>query len=653
MTNFEAIDWNHIEDPVDLDVWDRLKSNFWVPEKIALSNDLKSWDNLPRSEKERLKKVFVGLTLLDTLQGEQGAPAMQARAKTKHEAAVFANISFMEAFAGGTELLTPSGWKKIEDVKESDLVAQYDPDTGRSSFVNPKVIDPHFSQEVYEISGSNGNARQVVSGGHRVLIEEKVKKTNACKDWKAEVYEARDVQLVNLKTAHRRIRVGAPAQDGVGMTAIDRLLVAVNADGTFGGERYTGEKVGAVPVYFTFHKSRKSDRLAALAQEAGWELRVRGEEDGGRRRHYTLMVPMSYTQDGRKKEMFGWWSLDNLSRQWCEEFIQEVGLWDGHSHSKYEVSIHTTSKADSDFIVAAATLAGLRPRTVKRVDDRSETFNDTWMTYIPREKSHVNTQSVTIKRVEPQMVYCVQVPSTFLITRNGLTPVVSGNCIHAQSYSSIFSTFCSSQEIIDLFEWAKNDEHLQAKARAVARFYLDDHPEQMLDAMQKAASVLLESFLFYSGFYLPLKYSSESTLTNTADIIRLIMRDEGVHGFYIGYKYQQIRSGLNDVMQGALDSRVRVLANDLFNIEMSYTDRLYEGTSMISNVKRYLRYNYNKALDNLGYRSHGWKKDDATPESAILSQMAIDANETHDFFSGSGSSYVVGKVEETDDDDWS
>lgn len=28
-------------------------------------------------------------------------------------------------------------------------------------------------------------------------------------------------------------------------------------------------------------------------------------------------------------------------------------------------------------------------------------------------------------------------------------------------------------------------------------------------------------------------------MTNTADLIRLIIRDEAVHGYYIGYKFQK------------------------------------------------------------------------------------------------------------------
>ena len=36
---------------------------------------------------------------------------------------------------------------------------------------------------------------------------------------------------------------------------------------------------------------------------------------------------------------------------------------------------------------------------------------------------------------------------------------------------------------------------------------------------------MLESFLFYSGFYAPMYWSSHAKLTNTADLIRLIIRD--------------------------------------------------------------------------------------------------------------------------------
>jgi len=44
--------------------------------------------------------------------------------------------------------------------------------------------------------------------------------------------------------------------------------------------------------------------------------------------------------------------------------------------------------------------------------------------------------------------------------------------------------------------------------------------------------------------------------------------------------------------------------------------------------------------------------DECRVSPAILSALSPNADENHDFFSGSGSSYVIGKAEHTVDDDW-
>ena len=46
----EAINWNRIEDPKDLEVWNKLTANFWLPEKVPLSNDVQSWATLTPDE---------------------------------------------------------------------------------------------------------------------------------------------------------------------------------------------------------------------------------------------------------------------------------------------------------------------------------------------------------------------------------------------------------------------------------------------------------------------------------------------------------------------------------------------------------------------------------------------------------------------------
>ena len=135
--------------------------------------------------------------------------------------------------------------------------------------------------------------------------------------------------------------------------------------------------------------------------------------------------------------------------------------------------------------------------------------------------------------------------------------------VHAKSYSNIFMTLASTPMINDAFRWSEENENLQKKAKIILSYYKGDDPLK-----KKVASTLLESFLFYSGFYLPMYFSSRAKLTNTADIIRLIIRDEAVHGYYIGYKFQQAYKQLDEERQAELKEYTFDLVYDLYDNEI-------------------------------------------------------------------------------------
>jgi ribonucleoside-diphosphate reductase beta chain len=218
--------------------------------------------------------------------------------------------------------------------------------------------------------------------------------------------------------------------------------------------------------------------------------------------------------------------------------------------------------------------------------------------------------------------------------------------VHAKSYSSVFSTLCSTKEICEAFEWSKNNKHLQAKADLVVNDYTNTDPHK-----KKIASTLLESFLFYSGFYMPLYWSAKAKLTNTADLIRLIIRDEAIHGYYIGYKYQKGQEKLTPVQRQYYKDYAYELLMDLYEIESKYAQELYDGMGLTEDVKKFLHYNANKALQNLGYDAM-FPAEITNVSASILSALSPNGNENHDFFSGSGSSYVIGKKEDLGDDDF-
>ncbi|ERB54256.1 ribonucleotide-pyrophosphate reductase subunit beta [Rhodococcus sp. P27] len=101
-----------------------------------------------------------------------------------------------------------------------------------------------------------------------------------------------------------------------------------------------------------------------------------------------------------------------------------------------------------------------------------------------------------------------------------------------------------------------------------------------------------------------------------------------------------------------LPARIRYsMLTDLYENELRYAHYLYDPLGMTEPVLPDMRYNANKALDNLGFAELFPREQcQVTPE--ILSSLDPGAAENHDFFSGSGSSYVIGKTEHTTTDDW-
>ncbi|WP_083985960.1 class 1b ribonucleoside-diphosphate reductase subunit beta [Corynebacterium renale] len=221
--------------------------------------------------------------------------------------------------------------------------------------------------------------------------------------------------------------------------------------------------------------------------------------------------------------------------------------------------------------------------------------------------------------------------------------------VHARSYSSVFSTLTSTPEIDAAYQWAVDNELLQVRAKAVLRYYYGEDPLR-----RKVASTLLSSLLLYAGFYLPLYFSTRGQLTNTADMIRLILRDKAVHGYYSGYKYQRGLEKLNDAGRAEMEEFTYGFVSELYDMEMAYSGDLYAGSGLIDGVATFVRYNANKALMNLGYQPLFTGEDGLSVdvEPNIIAALTPNSDENHDFFSGSGSSYIIGVSEETEDSDW-
>lgn len=216
---------------------------------------------------------------------------------------------------------------------------------------------------------------------------------------------------------------------------------------------------------------------------------------------------------------------------------------------------------------------------------------------------------------------------------------------HARAYSSIFSTLNSVKEIKDIFDWVEIHPTLQKKADIVNEVYQNGTPLQ-----KKIASVFLESFLFYSGFYTPLYYLGTQRLMNVAEVIKLIIRDESMHGGFIGYKFKVGYDKLSEIEKQELTMWAYNLLYQLYDNECKYTEYLYDEVGWTNDVKTFLRYNANKALGNLGLSPlFPDTMDDVNP---IVINGLSTTTTNHDFFSAVGNGYLMSVVEPMRDSDY-
>lgn len=220
--------------------------------------------------------------------------------------------------------------------------------------------------------------------------------------------------------------------------------------------------------------------------------------------------------------------------------------------------------------------------------------------------------------------------------------------IHAKSYSTIFTTLIeSSTEIDEVFEWVEQNKYLQTKAELISYYYEnieEGNNKSLYQAM--VASVFLESFLFYSGFFYPLYLAGQGKLVASCEIINKIIQDESIHGVYVGLLAQELYNSLTPEEQKEVDDDMYRLLDELMENEFHYTEELYSEIGLDHEVKNFLMYNANKSLMNLGKEP---KYEDKKINPIVQNALNTKGN-THDFFSKKGKSYVIAKHEPLTDE---
>lgn len=325
-----------------------------------------------------------------------------------------------ECCVRGTELLTPTGWKAIEEIDYSDLVAQYN-SLGEIEFVKPLKLSRSYVDDVYSFTTEEGHMNLKVSENHRMLYLTKSgnEKIVAAKDATYNPYCKH--LMAGLKYDGSKTK----------LTPFERFLVAFQADGSFPSGQYrNGNLCGYITVTFNLTKQRKITRLREILWDIGYEYKESMNQEG-RTTFYIKVEP-----DTLYKTFEEWVDLTDVNYSWCQDFIEEVSHWDGHNvkeSSGNRITYGSTIKSNCDVVQAIACLCNYRTHYTIRPDDRKETFSDYHRIQICKHKNYIRGGKVKKeKEVYKDFVYGVEVPSGRMIVKYCGAVAVTGNSLHVE-----------------------------------------------------------------------------------------------------------------------------------------------------------------------------------------------------------------------------
>lgn len=647
----KAINWNRLEDPKDSEVWDRLCSNFWLPEKIPLSNDLTSWGHMTDDEKKATIRVLTGLTLLDTVQSRFGAPSLAQDARTLHEEATYAQIAFMEAVHAKSYSSIFSTLCSTAEIDETFRWSEENEHLqNKAEIINNfyegecpyrRKVTSVFLESFLFYSGFylplywNSHAKLTNTADIIKLIirdecltdDHELLTPNGWKNISEVTYEDKVAQYhdqtgkldfvhpTNLSQHKADYTWEFTSKQGhirQSTSPKHRMYLKNRTAHGLKGEVIEAEDME--PKHFNSHRSYQmagygvgdcggltsQERLLIAIQADGHfdTTTVNAEGEPRRSGVKTGTVPVMFCFSKQRK-------VDSL-----KSLAEDVGLKLVRRGDRAEVG-NVKERQQYTLYLPAGVARDKKLSSIRSLDTVSHAWAVEFIEELANWDGHrvADSERITWGSVDKENADYVQAVAALAGYRTHYT-------VKVDDRSETFSDYHRVQI-------NKNTE--LTNAQSVNRV---KGPSRQVYGVQVPSTLLLTR--------------NQGSVTVTGNCI---------HGYYIGYKLQVALQEEPKEVQEEIEEFARELLMKLYENEVLYTQSIYDSIGLTEDVKAFLCYNANKAMMNLGFEAV-FPREKINVNASILASLSPGSDENHDFFSGAGSSYVIGETEMTEDDDW-
>lgn len=304
-----------------------------------------------------------------------------------------------ECVTGDTEILTDTGFRRIDSVKPGEKVAQYTGE-GNIEFVVPsELIRRQYEGDMYRVSFRNGKKSVLMSPHHvqplRMKISGKIKE--------------RYIKDCKFAQTNEVIVSGKGTGDNQSLNSHERLYIAMQADG-YCGKNDLWE--------INLSIKEKIERLESLLKECQIDYKVYADDKTSSFR-FKSNAPKS-------KKLKDYFDLD-MGVDRARDFIDEILKWDGSVKSGYPGYYSCTDKDNVDFVAAVLVLAGYSGNQNIEVSDNPKHKSIHSLNWYYTDSRPSTACSKKVEHFNGE-IFCVKVPSKMIVLRAEGFTFISGNC---------------------------------------------------------------------------------------------------------------------------------------------------------------------------------------------------------------------------------
>lgn len=546
----------------------------------------------------------------------------------------------VECYSEDTEILTPSGWRLIKDIKINDEVYQYTEKSELEKTIVKNTIIKNYKGLMYEFGGRSNSC--LVTPNHEMIIQRE--KTSG---WEIEKVKAKDVKF---HSAIKMPKTATYLNDGDNnLTDYEKILIATQADGTrsYGysrkGDKFLKGNNGGYTHQIRLRKQEKINRLRNLLKNSTIRYSESLMKDN---KTYIFAIQLPLDRDYKD---FSWVNLSDKTYNWCKEFTEELLHWDGSLKQRAYFSKH---KYNVDFCQHVGILGGFNTTVGFTEDKRNINHTKYRAMFSKSECKWRHNTDMNCNQIDYNgNVYCVTVDSGMILTRRNGKTFIAGNCIHNRAYEQLLSVL----GLEDIFEENLKLEVISGRVNYLQKYnhkYYKDSKKQYIYSII-LFTLFIENVSLFSQFYIILWFGRyKNVLKDTTQQVSYTKNEELIHS-KVGIKIiNTIREEHPELFDQELEDKILHEADEAFKAESKIIDWIMKDfkDKRISGdiLKEYIKSRINDSLLDIGYKKLFTIDKNLARDFEWMDEEVLGNNST-DFFHQRPVDYSKGVIIDEED----